>query len=93
MAVCEMSPASDTTPHTATQEFRRDYEEPNVPVLITGVVEHWPAFHKWRTHQGFQDAAGGPQVRRARAVLPTHLPTYLPTYLPYLPTYLSTCLI
>eukprot|EP01047_Picozoa_sp_COSAG01_P049929 COSAG01_NODE_4995_length_4559_cov_6.424439_4_plen_78_part_00 len=25
----------------------REFEQPNVPVIITGVVEQWPAYKRW----------------------------------------------
>lgn len=29
------------------EEFRKEYEEPNKPVILTDVVPGWPAFQKW----------------------------------------------
>lgn len=31
------------------EDFRRQYERPNQPVILTDVVRNWPAFEKWRS--------------------------------------------
>lgn len=29
------------------EEFRRNYEIPNKPVVVTDCATHWPAINKW----------------------------------------------
>ncbi|KAK9846311.1 hypothetical protein WJX81_001351 [Elliptochloris bilobata] len=53
--------ARDTLPRAAglsIAEFRARFEEPNVPVVITGVVNQWPACKRW-THKYLRKAYGG----------------------------------
>lgn len=38
------------------ERFVRDYEIPEIPVMITGFADKWPAFTKWR----YQDLIQGP---------------------------------
>ncbi len=32
----------------SAEDFRRRFELPNLPVILTDVVTKWPAFEKWR---------------------------------------------
>lgn len=40
---CPLVDASDMTP----EEFARRFGEPNVPVLLAGLMDDWPATRKW----------------------------------------------
>ena len=40
---CPLVDASDMTP----EEFARRFGEPNVPVLLAGLMDDWPASRKW----------------------------------------------
>lgn len=50
-------------------DFVRDFEEPNRPVIISGVVETWPAFQRWEreelcaAHGDVEFNAGGYTMR------------------------------
>lgn len=50
-------------------DFRREYEVPNVPVIITDVVTKWPAFGKWNT-EFWRDTHGSLVVHMAGIDLP-----------------------
>ncbi|KAL2651003.1 hypothetical protein R1flu_019131 [Riccia fluitans] len=41
-------------------EFIRDFEEPNKPVLINGALDHWPALEKWDREYLLQHAGEVP---------------------------------
>ncbi|CAM6082841.1 unnamed protein product [Calypogeia fissa] len=52
-------------PNLSVEEFVKDFEEPNKPVLITGALDHWPALAKWDReyllkHAGEVSFAAGP---------------------------------
>ncbi|KAL3700749.1 hypothetical protein R1sor_018771 [Riccia sorocarpa] len=42
------------------EEFIRDFEEPNKPVLIKGALDHWPALAKWNREYLLQHAGEVP---------------------------------
>ncbi|KAG0553571.1 hypothetical protein KC19_12G021800 [Ceratodon purpureus] len=49
----------------SVEEFIRDFEEPNKPVLLRGAMDSWPALKKWNReyllkHAGDIDFAAGP---------------------------------
>ena len=43
------------------EEFRREYELPNRPVILTDIVPRWPAYKKW-THDYLHKALEGSSV-------------------------------
>lgn len=42
----------------SVEDFIREYEEPNIPVVITDVVTTWPAYHLW-TKEYLKEKFGG----------------------------------
>ena len=43
-------------------EFKRDFVNQNIPVLIKGAIRHWPAVEKWTDKQYLKDRAGDNDV-------------------------------
>mmetsp|Transcript_10918 Transcript_10918/g.30888 ORF Transcript_10918/g.30888 Transcript_10918/m.30888 type:complete len:279 (-) Transcript_10918:1430-2266(-) len=43
------------------EDFRREFELPNVPVVLTGAAAHWPAIKKW-TDEYLEEAFHGKPV-------------------------------
>lgn len=39
-------------------EFQNKYVKPGIPVVITDVVQHWPAFRLWSQPESFADRVG-----------------------------------
>ena len=60
--VIQMLPSTHTHTHTHThtyiQEFRRKCEEPNVPCVLLGVMDSWPARDKWKNVEGLLACTG-----------------------------------
>lgn len=38
------------------EDFKRLYERPNIPVILTDIVPHWPAYTKWKDRKYLMDA-------------------------------------
>jgi hypothetical protein len=58
------------------EDFRRRYEEPNRPVVLTDVASGWPALKKWTRPYLLQAFAG-------REVIVGNAPMRLAPYLAY----------
>lgn len=43
-------------------EFRREYVNQNIPVLVKGAIRHWPAVERWTDKQYLKDRAGDNNV-------------------------------
>src|SRR6476619_7448796 len=43
------------------QDFKNNYYDPMIPVVLTGLAKQWPAYHKWNW-EFFQDVVGNVEV-------------------------------
>lgn len=58
----------------STKQFVEEFEKPNIPVIITGVVSEWPAYKKWSPDYLCQEASGFKfRATSATASFPAHI--------------------